>query len=196
MRGRVWAAGQDKAQARAWAEAEEKAWAAGAAADAAEGDAGGDAAQPDRPGRSTMIQVSREHCTGCGACVAACPKGALFVAGSCADVDESLCDSCGLCISMCPEGALFLAAVATEREVQVTITKPPSEPARPESSAIAPVWSRKIVPALGAAIAFAGREILPRIADGVISKRSAGGSPVGDGGANEGRRLRRRRRGA
>ena len=164
---------------------------AAAAADAAVGVAGDDTPQPDRPGSSVMIQVSRELCTGCGACVAVCPRGALFVVDSCADVDGSLCDACGRCIETCPEGAISFKAT----EPQALIQAQPPLPAKSQARAVAPLWSRSIVPALGAAIAFAGREILPRVVETLISTRKATNSPIKSESADDGRRLRRRRRG-
>jgi len=143
-----------------------------------------------------MIQVNRERCTGCGMCIGICPKGALFVAGGCADVDESLCDSCGLCIAACPEEAIsFVAQSAEAREIQSLDEVRPQPPAKPQTRAIAPLWSRSIVPALGAAIAFAGREILPRVVEMLISTRRTGDAASKSSGPDEARRLRRRRRG-
>ncbi len=141
-----------------------------------------------------MIQVSRERCTGCATCVAACPKGAMFVAGGYADVDEALCNSCGLCIQACPEGAISFAAEPVEsRAVQ-----PAGEvrmPAKPAPKGIVSVLSRSVLPALGTAIAFAGREILPRIVDTWLAARTSGDATRTGSATNEGRRLRRRRRG-
>lgn len=143
-----------------------------------------------------MIQVIRERCKGCGTCVSACPKGAMFIAEGYADVDENLCNSCGLCIEACPEGAIALAAErVSSREVQPARAVQP--PAKPVSREIVSALSRSVLPALGTAIAFAGREILPRIADTWLSARVSGESV---GGANDrtvgqAQRLRRRRRG-
>ncbi|MDH7488173.1 MAG: 4Fe-4S dicluster domain-containing protein [Anaerolineae bacterium] len=141
-----------------------------------------------------MIQVSRERCTGCGTCVAACPKGAMFVAGGYADVNDALCDSCGLCIQACPEGAIsFAAEPAENRAVQ-----PAGEvqmPAKPAPRGIVSALSRSVLPALGTAIAFAGREILPRIVNTWLAGHTGGDAGRTRGAANEGRRLRRRRRG-
>ena len=143
-----------------------------------------------------MIQVNRERCTGCGACVGICPRGALFVADGCADVDESLCDSCGLCIGACPEEAISLVAVdAVARERQSLAEVRPQVLAQPQNRAIGSLWSRSIMPALGAIAAFAGREILPRVMETLISTRRTGDSTSKRSAADEGRRLRRRHRG-
>jgi Fe-S-cluster-containing hydrogenase component 2 len=143
-----------------------------------------------------MIQISHDRCIGCGTCVGVCPKGALFVAGGHADVDEMLCDSCGLCIPACPEGAISMGVKAAEsREVQpLGISQPPT-PAKSQSRSVVASWTKSIAPAVGAVIAFAGREILPRIVDTWLAARAPSRTAGTGSAANEARRLRRRRRG-
>ncbi len=60
-------------------------------------------------------------CTGCGACVNACPIEAVGLVSANdprspkrkkARVDESICLGCGVCVRACPTGALALAARA------------------------------------------------------------------------------------
>ena len=55
------------------------------------------------------VRSRREECTGCGACVGTCPKGAITMApdaeGFCYPcVDQALCISCDLCEKRCPVG--------------------------------------------------------------------------------------------
>ena len=45
-----------------------------------------------------------ETCTGCGACVSVCPRGAISRENP-RVTDETLCISCGACIRICPEKA-------------------------------------------------------------------------------------------
>jgi ferredoxin len=52
-------------------------------------------------------QVDKNLCSGCGACAAECPTGAITV-GEIAEVDESLCTGCGVCIEACPLEALSM----------------------------------------------------------------------------------------
>lgn len=55
------------------------------------------------------VRSRREECTGCGACVGTCPKGAITMVpdaeGFCYPcVDQALCISCDLCEKRCPVG--------------------------------------------------------------------------------------------
>ncbi|RKY66415.1 MAG: electron transfer flavoprotein subunit alpha [Candidatus Latescibacterota bacterium] len=56
------------------------------------------------------IKVIEEKCTGCGACVDACPFGAIRVEEM-AVIDEEKCTLCGACVEACPLGALELEEV-------------------------------------------------------------------------------------
>ena len=54
------------------------------------------------------VQVDVEKCTGCGACVDACPVDAITVENDIAVVDEAECVECGACAEECPNDALSL----------------------------------------------------------------------------------------
>jgi len=53
------------------------------------------------------IAFAEEHCLRCGACVQACPLGAIDL-DSPARIDRRRCDRCGLCVEACPGPALRL----------------------------------------------------------------------------------------
>jgi ferredoxin len=111
-----------------------------------------------------MIYVDLARCTGCGACVDVCPAGAIQVVederGRYAQIDAETCRMCEACVAACPEEAIM---------VQLEGELVPSEetmPAVAPSRAVQPAWPvPKAVIWAGAVLAFAGREILPRVAD-------------------------------
>lgn len=51
------------------------------------------------------MQVDREKCTGCGACAAVCPNGAIHMEEGRPILDAEACVFCGKCTRFCPMGA-------------------------------------------------------------------------------------------
>lgn len=54
------------------------------------------------------IKVVLEKCTGCGACVHACPVEAICMVDGKAVIDYDLCILCGACVEACPVDAIEL----------------------------------------------------------------------------------------
>jgi heterodisulfide reductase subunit A len=51
--------------------------------------------------------VTKELCSGCGLCVAACPYSAIELKDDgLAEVNAALCKGCGLCCATCRSGAI------------------------------------------------------------------------------------------
>ena len=56
-----------------------------------------------------LAVVEKRICVACGACVKACPKGALSILKGCyAVTDQAKCVGCGLCVKTCPAGSITL----------------------------------------------------------------------------------------
>ena len=72
-----------------------------------------------RPTPSTRVRwrLDDAACTGCGACVDACPAGALTALG--ADTvptwRPSACDGCAACVRECPVEALLVTVEPAQR---------------------------------------------------------------------------------
>jgi len=52
-----------------------------------------------------MLNIRRDICGYCGACVSVCPEGALELVDVFLTVDAA-CINCGICEKVCPLGAL------------------------------------------------------------------------------------------
>jgi NAD-dependent dihydropyrimidine dehydrogenase PreA subunit len=145
-----------------------------------------------------MIQIDDTRCKGCGACVNACQKGAMTLRDGVACVADGRCDECGVCAEACPEGAILLVDV-------IGPAAPASLPAEclaisVRSAALVPAPS--LWPMLGAALGWAGRNIVPRLAWLALDlwdRRAVDNSatmmqPAGGRRSSRGRRHRQRQR--
>lgn len=61
------------------------------------------------------LVLNARACDRCGACLSACPHGALKVGRTYLKVDWSLCDGCGACARACPRRAIVVRGGAPKR---------------------------------------------------------------------------------
>lgn len=54
------------------------------------------------------VKADQDKCTGCGACVEACPAEALSMEDEKICVNDDNCIDCGVCVDECPVNALAL----------------------------------------------------------------------------------------
>jgi ferredoxin len=53
-------------------------------------------------------KVDKGTCTGCAACVEACPVEAIKIEDNIAVVDADTCIDCGACVDVCPTEAISM----------------------------------------------------------------------------------------
>lgn len=108
-----------------------------------------------------MMYVDTTRCDGCELCLTACPVGAISLQNGQAAIDDSLCTECMLCQDICPQNAILLAEIVSTAEVDTARL-----PARPQRLPMITKDSlRSLVgPAIGSALLWTGREIVPRLA--------------------------------
>ena len=119
-----------------------------------------------------MITIDGERCTGCGACMEVCPTGALYLVDGKATVDVTLCRECEACLAICPTGAITLTTreEAVAELVRVPVPRSKSEVIQVKTQpTLVPLRSR-VLPAVGGALAWFGREILPEMADLILDR--------------------------
>jgi ferredoxin len=166
-----------------------------------------------------MIYVDGEKCAGCGVCEDVCPVEAVRVSDGVAHIEQDRCNhhccgagSCEACLEACPNEAILVVIEPVE-EKAISLREQPA----PEVTLAEPHWT-KVVPVVGTALAFLGREVAPRLAmylvdalDRRLSQQPNTVSPTNNltptpplsppgvgrrkGGEQKGRRQRHRRRG-
>lgn len=57
--------------------------------------------------KKTILYERKEHCCGCGACMAICTQSAIRMIEDCEgfeypSIDFNLCLNCGMCLTVCP----------------------------------------------------------------------------------------------
>ena len=157
-----------------------------------------------------MIYIDEEKCTGCGVCEEVCPVEAVQVSDGVGRIDQDRCNECQACVEACPNGAILMVIEPAEEKATSLTTvaaQPMSRPA-PEVALAEPHRS-KVMPIVGAALAFLGREVVPRLApylldalDRRLSQQPAAVSSTnnlapssGGKGGQRGRRHQHRRQG-
>jgi NAD-dependent dihydropyrimidine dehydrogenase PreA subunit len=158
-----------------------------------------------------VIKIDVGRCNGCGACVEICPTGAIYLVDGRAAVEQELCRECEACVGACPTGAISLLTSPEETVELVRVPDPRPEPQviQVKTGSVPASFRASVLPVVGGALAWAGRELVPRLAEYFLDDldrraterrllatrkdTSDSGSPARGGGA--GRRRRRRRRG-
>jgi NAD-dependent dihydropyrimidine dehydrogenase PreA subunit len=120
-----------------------------------------------------VIAINLECCDGCGACVEACPDGALYLVDGKAMVDKGLCRECETCIAVCPREAIALLSQRSFTQAKpsdVLAPCPEPEVIRVRTQSVPVSWRRRVLPLLGATAAWAARELGPVMAEYLIDR--------------------------
>jgi Fe-S-cluster-containing hydrogenase component 2 len=151
-----------------------------------------------------MFYVDQDRCSGCGVCVEVCPAGAIAIQDGKATIDQGRCHLCEACFTACPQEAIL---TVTEGSLVADGSSARSMDRLPASGAA--VIAARVAPAVGAALLYVGREVLPWVTrhvldaverkTGELAERGAAGTsitPEKTAPSGSGRHRRRRHRGA
>jgi len=119
-----------------------------------------------------VMRVDQELCAGCGVCAETCSNGAINLVDHRAVIDEVQCTQCQACVDACPNGAIAAVyepippePIAVRPVVETHIISASNATVLPEAST--PV--RSLAPLAGAALAFLGHEVAPRLVDVLVN---------------------------
>jgi ferredoxin len=68
------------------------------------------------------LRVRRDLCLGCGLCVRSCPRQAISITLTAAEIDQSKCNQCCLCTEVCPQGAIIKSTPVSEADLATAIS--------------------------------------------------------------------------
>ncbi len=147
-----------------------------------------------------MFYVDQDRCSGCGVCVDVCAASAIVIQDDKAIIDPERCRLCEACFTVCPQEAIL---VVTEGSLVADRSSGRAmDGLRPSGAA---VTAARLAPAVGAALLYVGREVLPWVTRYVLGSlerktgemaesRGAGTSVTLGGRAASGSARHRRRR--
>jgi NAD-dependent dihydropyrimidine dehydrogenase PreA subunit len=120
-----------------------------------------------------VIAIRQALCDGCGLCIETCPEGALYLMDGLAVVDADLCRGCEACVGACPREAIFMLPLRSSQQAEppdVPAPRPEPEVIRIQTQPVPVTWRRRVLPVLGATVAWAARELGPVMAEFLVNR--------------------------
>lgn len=117
------------------------------------------------------IKINQDLCAGCGICMDDCPAGAIFMTNGWAVIDQKNCTGCKTCVDVCPNGAIEVLENQPEVEI-IQSWQVDQVPAPIQGQVLSPAPAssvRKLAPIASAALAYMGREVVPRVVDAMVT---------------------------
>lgn len=124
-----------------------------------------------------LYRIDEALCTGCGACVDACPAEAIALVDGRARIDDATCIDCGSGVRACPQGAIMMIDTVSSAypTLQPQTSLMPAAPTMTSAAAVslthqpdaqvlpAEPQRRRFWPMVGGALVWATRELLPEV---------------------------------
>ena len=73
-------------------------------------------ANPESQQMAMQLTLDKSKCTGCGACVTACPQNARTMEKNVPIANIALCNYCGACMESCPNSAIGMEGKGVDIE--------------------------------------------------------------------------------
>lgn len=153
----------------------------------------------------SYVYVDEKRCTGCAACVEVCPTGAITMVDGVATIDQERCDACEACLEACPNGAILVVTKPIEEKALLPRVQPGSRVVSRRAASLTVPLRSQLVPLIGSALVFLGREVVPRLIPSLMNALDRGPSKPSPIGSQRKRalnmvtrsrhRFRKRRRG-